>query len=169
MPHDYNTFVISRFNSHVKVSESGCHEWNSALNPRGYGIFSLKRGSKWGAVLAHRVAWEIANGPIPTGLYVCHSCDNPRCVNPSHLFIGTQLDNIRDMMEKGREAIGYHPKGSAHGCAKMTEDSVIEIRKMRLAGFEWKSIASRFGIGLSTAHSIGTGRTWKHVDYPVAP
>ncbi len=76
----------------------GCWEWQGSRNKLGYGITSL-RGR---AIRAHRVSWEIVNGPIPDGLLVCHRCDNPACVRPDHLFLGTQIDNLRDMRTKGR-------------------------------------------------------------------
>ena len=86
----------------AKVDKSGeCWTWTGARDPRGYG--RLGRGRK--TLFAHRFSWEEENGPIPNGLFVCHSCDNPACVRPSHLFLGTQKDNIRDMMSKNRGAL----------------------------------------------------------------
>lgn len=94
--------------------ETGCLEWQKARDVHGYG----RIGGQGKTVLyAHRVAWEMENGPIPGGMYVCHRCDNPACIRPEHLFLGTQLDNIRDMVAKGRT-----------GTTKLTDLQVQEIR-----------------------------------------
>lgn len=90
---------IKRFWSSVdKDGENGCWLWTRGRNEHGYGVLDRKSGSG----LAHRYSWELANGPIPTGLQVLHRCDNPPCVNPEHLFLGTRLDNMADMTAKGR-------------------------------------------------------------------
>lgn len=82
----------------------GCWEWNGRRNDRGYGLFAVTHAA---ARRAHRVIWELVNGPIPSGMVVCHRCDNPPCVRPDHLFLGTQADNMRDMQAKGRKANQY--------------------------------------------------------------
>jgi hypothetical protein len=94
----------------VRIDDDGCHRWIGARNIWGYG--RLKRGGRMYG--AHRVAWELMNGPIPDGLFVLHRCDNRGCVNPDHLFLGTQADNLRDMVEKGRHPFVRcaAPKGS---------------------------------------------------------
>lgn len=99
-------------------------------------------------VYAHRLAWRIANGDaeIPAGSVVMHACDNPRCVNPAHLSLGTQQDNIRDAVRKGRWAV-----------RKLTDEDVATIRELRASGVQAKAIAARFGIGRSTVSDIARG------------
>jgi hypothetical protein len=89
--------VVERFWSKV-VKSDGCWEWTACTNT-GYGIFALRRNGKR-QILAHRFSYELANGPISDGLYICHRCDNPLCIRPDHLFAGTQADNMRDQSEK---------------------------------------------------------------------
>lgn len=98
--------VESRFWRRVDKTD-GCWVWKTAPSQPRYGYLRVGKS----LVAAHRVSYELANGTIPNGLFVCHHCDNPKCVNPAHLFLGTQLDNMRDMHAKGRANNGYGPKG----------------------------------------------------------
>lgn len=98
-----------RFMSKVRIAQSGCWEWTGGLNPAGYGRFACKTESGWIMELAHRYSYSFFVGPLTDGLYVCHRCDNPKCVNPQHLFLGTQQNNISDAKKKGRI-----PSGDAH-------------------------------------------------------
>lgn len=113
-----------------------CIEWSGARNEKGYGRLKL-RGEQ---CYAHRVAYEQAFGPIPEGLLVLHSCDNPPCINPEHLSVGTYADNHRDMIQKGRQGF------------KRTSPEIVEVmRRMRSAGALYQEIADRMGVALSTA------------------
>jgi HNH endonuclease/Ribbon-helix-helix protein, copG family len=97
--------IADRFYRKVSVTEGGCHVWSGAQNGWGYG--RLRRGARSARhSSAHRVAWELKNGPVPDGLFVLHRCDNRACVNPDHLWLGTHSDNMRDMIAKGRHKIG---------------------------------------------------------------
>jgi hypothetical protein len=93
--------VEERFWAKVQKTD-GCWLWIAGTIPDGYGVIAIKFQNGWRSVLAHRLAWEFKNGPIPEGMEVCHSCDIRNCVREDHLFLGTRLDNIRDAAEKGR-------------------------------------------------------------------
>jgi hypothetical protein len=101
-----------RFWSKVRKTE-GCWEWTAGTYRKGYGKFSVARSTN---AQAHRVSWQMGSGPIPDGLFVCHHCDNPSCVRPDHLFLGTNRDNVRDCVQKGR--LNWRPWQSASAAAK---------------------------------------------------
>jgi hypothetical protein len=119
-----------------------CIDFNGYRLRCGYGRCWYK-GAKW---LAHRAAWDEANGPIPAGLFVCHHCDNRACINPDHLFLGTNADNMQDMRAKGRSSNGIRPRGEGCTHSKLTEDQVREIRDRAAGGEPQRSIASDYGI-----------------------
>lgn len=129
---------------------SGCRLWLSATDS-GYGVFSYKNRK----VYAHRAAYELAHGPIPDGLHVCHRCDNPPCCNPDHMFLGTHLENVADMRRKGRAARGERQTNS-----KITRRDVLRI----LADVRRPSvIAAEYGISRNHVNAIKAGRVWKHI------
>lgn len=142
-----------RFERHVfPVTESGCWIWMAGLDSGGYG--SIRDGSMR---KANRVAWELYRGPITDHEMVLHQCDIPCCVNPDHLFIGTQIDNMQDALTKHRNA---DTRGVKNGRAKLTEQQVTEIRA--LPG-TLVNIAKLFGISKSMASYIRRGEHWKHI------
>lgn len=141
----------------VKQSD-GCWVWPKAKhNSDGYGSYRYQ-GEGW---QTHRLAWTLANGPIPKGLKVLHHCDNPPCCNPKHLFLGTDYDNQQDRKAKGR---GDYTKGEQVSLAKMTAKKVVAARKEYDGKYGSVSrMARKYGLGVAAMHSILRGRTWKHV------
>src|SRR4051812_4793380 len=132
--------LAERFWRAVDRSGNACWEWTKALhNPQRYGKIDVD--GKWR--YAHRVSWQLTHGKIPDGLWVLHRCDNPPCVNPSHLFLGTPRDNTRDCMAKGRKSVR---RGVAASSAKLTDADVAEIRKALARHETQVSIAMRYGI-----------------------
>ena len=150
--------VAERFAAKVRKSAE-CWEWQGYCNPYGYGSFNLNGKMQY----AHRVAWELANGTVPDGLCVLHSCDNPPCVRPSHLFLGTLTDNSRDMVQKGR-CRGAENAGEGNGRAKLTTGSVRLIRAMYASGhYVHSELASIFGICKTHASDITNHKYWRHL------
>ncbi len=114
-----------------------------------------------GSVKAHRLSWEIANGAIPSGLIVCHHCDNPECCNPSHLFLGTFKDNTRDAMAKGRASRPPLKRGSDNGHAKHTEAEVRVVRLL-LAVHTGAEVVRRLGVPAHFVYAIKQDRAWRY-------
>lgn len=140
------------------VSDGDCLIYQTRRQTRS-GHVTIFRDGRYVGV--HRAAWELANGPVPEGLYVLHRCDRPRCVNVDHLFLGTIADNNADRDRKGRHVA---LPGSANGFAKLDEAGVAQI-KARLAGGESTyALADEFGVSQATVWSIKVGRAWKHVE-----
>jgi hypothetical protein len=155
-----------------RVDKTGdCWIWGGSLfKSTGYGCFS-ERGKARGA---HRVAWELTNGPIPEGLSICHKCDNRPCVRPDHLFLGTNKDNMADAAAKGRMRSGdrhparvrpdYLPRGTGHGMHKLTEASVAEMRRLyALGGVSQPELARLHGVSQATINDMLLCKTWRHV------
>lgn len=147
------------------LSDDECWEWKATRSHKGYGEFYSKlRGGR--KTRAHQVAWILSHGEIPDGMCVCHKCDNPACVNPRHLFVGTALDNNKDKMEKGRWKSRFlygidHPQhGTKSKFNKLTEDNVKEIRILKNSGYTLRSIAERFGVSHGVVNNIIQGRKW---------
>lgn len=131
-----------------------CWPWIETAEEGTYGRLSV--GGV--VVAAHRVAYELSHGPIPAGQVVRHTCDNRPCCNPAHLVVGSQLDNMRDAVERGRLR-----RGSQKWNAKLDEAKVREIHRLRAAGMLQADIAARFGVHATTVRHILSGRRWRHV------
>lgn len=146
----------------IRGDDADCWLWTGAKTAGGYGVFSLNR---W-TFRAHRLAYLLANGELRVDRYVLHRCDNPGCVNPSHLYQGTALDNVRDMIERGREnffggACGR--TGEKHPNHRLRTTQVLEIRRRHRLGDSIKDLAYTFGVAASTISGIVHRRTWRHV------
>lgn len=145
---------MDRFWQKVEKTE-GCWNWKGAKHVKGYGAF--RYNNRMGR--AHRASYEMFCGPIPDGMLVLHKCDNPSCVNPDHLFLGTNSDNMADKVAKGREAhVGV--KGVAHPRAKLTEEQVTAIRVLSAP---ITHIAAAYGVSPTTIHDIRTRKRWSHI------
>lgn len=142
-----------------KVTPEGCHEVVShARSKKNYARIKYKNLP----VSLHRISWVYHFGAIPKGLLVCHHCDNPPCVNPAHLFLGTPADNVRDMFNKNRQGNpGLANKGSRNGMSKLTEDDVSYIRSMK-GILTLKELAKRFGVIVNHIYLVQAGRCWNH-------
>lgn len=147
----HKSSITDRFWSNV-TCDVGCWKWNGRSTIEGYGL--LKHLGK--AILAHRMSYSIHYGSIPDGMCVCHSCDNPSCVNPAHLFVGTIGDNNFDRKVKGRYL------GEWNGRAKLTPEQVIEIRS-RPRSESIRSLAKCYGIHEKTLRQILRRETWAHL------
>lgn len=157
MGHITDPYVLARFFSRVDYGPSDeCWEWTHDQNSNGYGRFSLKDRS----LSAHRVAFEIFGAKIPDGKVVCHTCDNRLCVNPAHLWLGTQSENLADAVRKGRM---FRPdtRAERNGNTKLTWDDVHKIRKQVSSGIRQNDIARAFGVSPSTIANIKNHETWR--------
>lgn len=174
MPRKYNVAkAASEF--WKRVDQSGgpdsCWEYTSSRTVDGYGKLGWTPAMPF--YVAHRFAWFATNGPIPDGMFVCHRCDNPPCCNPAHLFIGSNADNMADMVSKGRQLSGDRnptvtnpervPRGEHHWSARLTEENVISMREMFKDGQQLPRIAEIFGVSKQVAHKAISGRTWAHL------
>lgn len=147
---------VTRFWSKVKIGKPDeCWEWQAYRSKSGYGKFGIRRIT---VMYAHRVSWMITSGDVPKGLVVAHRCDNPPCVNPSHLFVCTQEENWDDMRQKGRNSNGIS-LGEKHGLSKLTEKDVSEIRSLSKVLSNVK-ISEKFKVHPATIGNIVNGKTW---------
>jgi hypothetical protein len=156
---EHHTTPNDRFWSRLNKLESGCWEWTGGLTDNGYGYVGRKIER-----LAHRLAWLLTNGPIVDGLFVLHRCDNRRCCNPDHLFLGTASDNMRDMHTKGR---ANPPRGIRNAASKMNDEKAREIHARASAGENISGLAREFGISRTAIYFILGGKNWRELDLPV--
>ncbi len=163
--HRFAAPIRERFMEKVAAESDGCWTWVAETNDEGYGKFY------WDAeepkTLAHRASWRLFRGPIPQGLHVLHHCDNPPCVRPDHLFLGTPKDNSVDCVNKDRlitpRRLARTAKGERHGMAKLTAPEVEEIRRRYAAGgVGQKRLAAEFGVSQRLIGKIVNGELWRH-------
>lgn len=152
--HLSRVMTIDKFMDKVVKLSSGCWEWVGYTDPTGYG----KLGENGTIKLVHRYAYEQLVGSIPPNMCICHHCDNPKCVNPDHLFAGTHNDNLTDMCKKGRQG---NQAGVANGNSKLDENQVAEIRRGLRLGQTQKSLALEFGVSRGAICNIATGKRWR--------
>lgn len=150
--------IEERFWPKVHKTE-GCWIWTAARDAGGYGWFGLP-GRNGGSEHAHRVAYRLLVGPIPPGASVCHRCDNRACVNPDHLFLGTDADNVADMVSKGRNRGAV---GSRNCHARVSEEDIPKIRAMVKQGHAQNEVARYFGVSAAEVNKIVLGHRWRHV------
>lgn len=142
-----------RFHASFKIVESGCWEWIGTLHTTGYGIIRDNHKD----LLAHRLAFVYYTGNTD-GFCVCHTCDNRKCVNPNHLFLGSREDNNNDRDVKGRG-----PRGERNWCAKLAPSDIPIIRKLHAAGATQIELAKRFGVSQGAISGVVNRTTWVHI------
>lgn len=143
-----------------KVDKTGdCWNWTATLDGSGYGMIG-SGGAKGKNRKAHRVSWEFRNGPIPANLCVMHRCDNPRCVNPDHLMLGTVAENNADRDRKGRAA---RTDGEFSPSAKLTTTMALSILRRVRAGENAAQLAAEFGVSKGTIYAIKSGQNWPNI------
>lgn len=159
-----NTELFKRIILRSSLSPTGCWEWNGSTR-NGYGRITV--GSRTDGtrrtMSAHRLSYELHFGDISEGMEVCHKCDNRRCVNPYHLFLGTHQDNIDDREQKGRN---NPPKGEKHPKAKLTEADVLAIREKRKQGKSFGKLAEEYSVNKKTIINAVTGKSWSYLPPP---
>jgi hypothetical protein len=153
----FSAEVQERFWKKVEVlGPDECWQWTASKARGGYGQFCFQKRPE----RAHRISYEITNGPIPPGLCVCHKCDDPGCCNPNHLFLGTNAENMTDKVEKGRQA---RVQGSDQGSSKLTEVDIPLIVAAYESGLTLAEVGVMFGVRGETVRGILRGDEWPHV------
>lgn len=158
------TNIAKRFSRKVFLTESGCFEWAGGCNENGYGILGRGRRGE-GFIKAHRLAYELFyETKLETSICVCHRCDNPRCVNPDHLYLGTQQENLADMFRKKRNSLPPHFKGSRNPRAKLDLAKVQKAFALRSQGLSTYKIAQELGVSRVAICCVLNRKTWRHID-----
>lgn len=154
--------LAQKMSNRMRDGLNGCKEWTAYTDVYGYGVF--KTGGK--VRKAHRLSWEAFVGKIPDGMCVLHKCDNRKCINPDHLFLGTFSDNVKDMMKKGRHRAGIAPQiGQKNGMSKITEIQAKEIISL-IGKMSQDEIAKKFKITRGQVVKISTSKAWAHLERP---
>ncbi len=165
---DRNLFLIKRLRQRIPVEYEdrfwsytdhaggwdSCWTWTRTISISGYGVFSWK-SKHW---MAHRFAVMLLVGNDLGQLLVCHKCDNRKCCNPAHLFVGTHSDNMQDCADKGRL-----PQGESHSCAKVTQNQVSEILLLRKKGWTYNAIGAHLGTNKMVPYRVCNGMTWRRI------
>lgn len=152
--------LVERYHNRIeKRNDSACWEWIGARDSDGYGHITIKIDGKTKWIKAHRLSWEYAFGNIPDHTCVLHHCDNPSCVNPVHLFLGTQEDNMHDMKSKGRSSKRSRV-GEDNGNSKLKEIQVLDISKDNRT---LREISQQYGVTMATVSDIKRGKIWSHL------
>ena len=145
---------VLRFWSKIKETETGCWEWQGSRRPDGYGRIMIGKKRR----TTHRIAFLLHHGELPEDKFICHTCDNPPCCNPLHLFKGTPKDNSLDQYAKGRST-----HGTRNGRAILIPEQIIEIRRLRRAGLSYSKLASSFGVTKNNIAMIVKNITWTRI------
>lgn len=149
-----------------------CWPWTGCIGTHGYGVTSFSKKQ----TRVHRAAYALSKGEIPDGLFVCHNCDNPPCCNPKHLFLGTSSENTNDMVSKRRQSRGAkhaaailpgRKRGSENCLAKLEENQVVEMRRLRSQGMKIRDIADKFKMSYQGAYKAIRGKSWNHLGEPI--
>ena len=167
-----NDKTISRFWAKVQKGDS-CWLWTASKRNKGYGAFCWHEDGRPVQGRAHVFSYRLHFGPVPPGLCILHTCDNPACVNPAHLFPGSKSDNNADMRRKGRHvpggthcgAEGNWKRGEEHYASKLDTDKVRTIRELHSSGaWPYSKLAARFNVGISAIQKIVNGSRWSHLE-----
>lgn len=162
-PEDKEKEALERFWSNVEKCDD-CWLW-IGYKSGGYGHIKFL-GQQW---KAHRLSWSLVNGPIPKEKYILHKCDVPLCVNPSHLYPGTQSDNLKDAHRRGRYANAGQPPGEKHAMARLTKEQVCTIHRRLEVGETHETLADEYSVTQGNISCIANGKSWKHLNLEKIP